>query len=283
MRRIVAVIALASVLMLMCPVFAGANSDAASEYTIEGHIYDSMTNEPLEGVDVTIFAENYITKWTDQTDVEGSFSIKITQNSKLLISFGYEGYTLSSAPDCIQEATDKLYTLDLTDIVPQNDVYDLTGENPIHYIKMSHTVGGITGIVTHKGLPVKDVQITVTDIGGSVIYSKTDENGVYNVECAAGKYTVSYAHKGLQEHVLHEVVVNSEKKVEKNIPMVATNKEIYPGIDGPHGMMIVGAIIAIALLVFVILIWSGIKNGKVKVKLENDTVDESELNELENL
>lgn len=242
-------------------------------YYIKGYVVSTEPegNIPLAGVQVDVIYNNTTTV-TDTTDSNGEFSIPIQYNTDLQIKFTLSGYTLRSCPN-ITEGTSGYYILDLTNVTPVSNVYNITSTaDGLQPAIMSQSSATVKGTISYSGGYVQGATITMVSTDGSIEYeTKTNSKGVFTFEeCESGTYKITITCGGFETYG-PELITLSEGITEYNATLVSKENQQFFGMDLIHLMMFFGVLfgILISLIVFIL-----VHRRKNMITIVDDTREE---------
>ena len=155
--------------------------------TITGLVYDTLTNNPLAGANVTVLELGL----TVQTDNEGVYEVSVPPGT----------YTLKAAATGYSPATETV-TVDENEVVIVNfGLYPLGNGTIAGYVYDSTT-----------NEPIPDVLVW-TYVEGTPVYTYTNETGYYELSVPSGTYTVYAWKPGYEQANVSNVVVAPEETV----------------------------------------------------------------------
>ena len=177
------------------------------------------------------------------TDADGYYKILVAPG-KHAVSFVKSGYDVLGWPRNINLDN----TLDVPNATSPND--KLVLEDAV----VAKAFGTITGTATYNNKAVPGVIIYLIDPEGNVVATgRTNEAGVYSIECSTGTYTVSISSPYYESEPYVNVVLGTIDVRVLDFELTVKSGSTYLfGFDMTHSLMIIAGIGALFVLIFAI-------------------------------
>ncbi|MDR3205698.1 MAG: carboxypeptidase-like regulatory domain-containing protein [Candidatus Methanoplasma sp.] len=275
-RRVLPLILVAAVLFLSMPFEASDGADA-DQYNIEGHVggWSGSGRVPIQGVSVTIRG---ISDFEGTTDADGFFSIAVTSNIGLQIRFYMHGYSVASCPNTEVQAGSEflLLKLDTAAYNKTTKTYTVTsGIDGMQSALMAASEGLIRGTVSYDGGVVSGATVHLVSVeGGSSYSANTGRDGVYEIECPIGPYSLRVTSAGFDDSANFNVTVDTTTTT-RSVTLTKSEIETHFGLDSAHIFMLIGVILGVILAVSAWLISRGKNDDGVEI-IDDSAIDGDE-------
>jgi hypothetical protein len=234
------------VITIAAPLSAGADP----VYNIEGFVADT-NGDAMEGVEVSILDGSSVT-FKAYTDANGFFSVRVSSNTNLQISFAAHGHTLLTCPNTSVQQGKEYLALNLSKAAYNSSTgtYTITGSiKDMQCAIMIISNGVVKGSVTCGGNPVRNATVTLTPEGKGASESRsTDSNGHYEMTVPTGVYTLTVTGQGVKDSVPVQITLTGAGTT-VNVQMEKSDLKKYLGLDLAHLLMLVGVIVGMILAI----------------------------------
>ena len=226
-KTILAILAILACFLPMATVAGDSHTpgDDLIETTFYGTVSDNETGDPIEGVWISGWDNNFINYQSDYTDKEGTYYLEFNIGGDFYLYAQKEDYDLS-------QVTESVMINDKTQVDFKLD--------PIHY--SSKIFGTVTDSMTDDPLP--DVQITIYNImsDGSISYYhgfRTGADGKYSFGVNDGTYALNFYTNGYDQYTQEKVVISGED-YQLDVKMDPFQQGIYGHVTNENGDPIEG-------------------------------------------
>jgi len=263
-----------------------ATSAAAANYSIRGYVADVYWN-PMEGVTVSIM-DSQGNVYSSDTDADGFFSVSVSSNFGLSISFSTFGYTIVTCPNTLpptsEDSNYRPIDLSKAAYTASTGTYALTG--PISSEQgaiMNVSLGTVNGHITSNSNSVKNCNVTLAPatnaatavLGNNALTATTNDQGYYEITGPVGNYTLVVSGQGFKTSDPVPVTISSEPSTVDAAVEEKNMSEKYFGMDTAHLLMLIGVIVGIILAVTAWFLSRRV-NDPHGLEIIDDSVDENE-------
>jgi len=247
---------------------ADENNDTSIEY-LRGFIYEIPSLEdrrPIEGVTVTTWDNNMMSRETVTTDANGMFRVSYDSEIRY-ISFTLEEYTVKDwCDELYRTSTAGTFEIKLLSDSQIGGVHNLFG-NSGATATISRTVatlfGTVSGIINGSPVVLKDATVTLQS-DTHTLSAKTNENGYFSVACSSGtSYDVTVTANGFNTYKIEGVQALGQPII---VSMTEKSHVIVLGLDTAHTLTLIGLLLTVLLvLIAIYFVKRPEQHGKVYV------------------
>ncbi len=281
------VVFIAITALIVSAISVDATNEKTSEgVQIRGLICEVGQSGPIPAVDVVVTLTYNEKQFTGETDENGYFQIKISDEStidttkKVQFDFKFDGYSIFALPDTmslvensfknsLDPSINSVAEIDLSTLTPEKGIYTITNDVQ-HCILLGNTyvTGSITVVNSVTGSVVRNAEIVLKN-GDNTYIAYTNSEGICTIDSIRiGTYSITIKCDGFNTY--EGSVEISKSSLKMSFELNQKEPTTYFGMTLYHLMLIFGVSVGLCLVIISYVLctrtWKNVDRADAGVK-----------------